>query len=89
MEKDIKAIALLLTTQSMINLGEIEDPITKETRFDLEGAEVFIQLLGVLKEKTEGNLTPEEKNYLVEMLDNLEKVHEKKLKLKSKSNVGY
>lgn len=89
MEKDIKAIALLLTTQSMINLGEIEDPITKETRFDLEGAEVFIQLLGVLKEKTEGNLTPEEKNYLVEMLDNLEKVHKKKLKLKSKSNVGY
>lgn len=78
MDKDIKAIALLLVTQSMINLGEIDDPITRETRFDLEGADVFIQLLRVLKDKTRGNLTPDEEQYLVEMLDNLEKVYDKK-----------
>jgi len=78
MDKDIKAIILLLATQTMINLGEILDPITGESKYDLEGATTFIQLLDVLKLKTRENLTPEEETFLADIRDNLDRVYNKK-----------
>ena len=78
MDKDIKAIVLLLATQAMINLGEITDPITGESKYDLQGATTFIQLLDILELKTRGNLAPEEEEFLADVRDNLDKVYNKK-----------
>lgn len=77
-EKDINAIALLLATQALINLGEIEDPVTKERRHDLDGARVFIDLVGVLQQKTAGNLTAGEEIFLGDLKENLDRVYEKR-----------
>jgi len=77
-EKDINAIALLLATQALINLGEIEDPVTKERRHNLDGAQVFIDLVGVLQQKTTGNLTAEEDGFLAELKKNLDLIYEKR-----------
>lgn len=77
MEKDIKAIIILLATQAMINLGEIQDPVTHESRNNLEGAAVFIELLDVLETKTRGNLTDQEVTFLAEVRENLDKVYKK------------
>lgn len=79
MEIDIKSIIVLLATQAMINMGEIQDPITREAKNDLEGASVFMQLLEVLELKTKGNLTTQEEAFLVEVKDNLDQVYNKKL----------
>lgn len=79
MEIDIKSIIVLLATQAMINMGEIQDPITQEAKNDLDGASVFMQLLEVLELKTRGNLTPPEEAFLVEVKDNLDQVYNKKL----------
>jgi hypothetical protein len=79
MEKDIKAVIVMLATQSMINLGEIRDPLSGESKNDLEGARTFIQLIEVLGQKTKGNLTPEEEKFLLEVKNNLTKVYNKKL----------
>ncbi|NIM15125.1 MAG: DUF1844 domain-containing protein [Candidatus Aminicenantes bacterium] len=79
MEIDIKSIIVLLATQAMINMGEIQDPLTQEAKNDLEGASVFMQLLDVLELKTKGNLTPQEEAFLVEVKDNLDQVYNKKL----------
>ncbi len=79
MKRDIKSIVLLLATQGMINLGEIIDPVTQEAKINLEGAEVFIQLLEELDVKTRGNLTQEEDAFLRDVLDNLKKIYDKKL----------
>ncbi len=79
MEKDIKAIILLLATQAMINLGEIKDPLTQEEQINLDSAQIFIQLLEVLAEKTQGNLTDEEKKFFDEVRDNLAQVYKRKL----------
>ncbi|MHC4780576.1 MAG: DUF1844 domain-containing protein [Planctomycetota bacterium] len=49
-----------ISTQVMMNLGEIANPVSGETRADLGHAKYNIDLLGILKEKTEGNLTDEE-----------------------------
>ena len=78
MKRDIKSIILLLTTQGMINLGEIKDPMSGETILNLEGAGVFIELLEELEVKTRGNLTDEEETFLAEVLANIKKVYEKK-----------
>jgi len=83
MDKDIKAIIILLATQAMINMGEIRDPVTQESRNDLEGAALFIELLDVLETKTKGNLTASEENFFTEVRENLDKVYHKKL------NAGY
>ncbi len=79
MDRDIKAIILLLATQAMINLGEIHNPLSNEPKFDLEGATVFLQLLDVLAAKTKGNLTEDEEIFLADIRKNLDQVYNKNL----------
>jgi len=79
MKRDIKSIILLLTTQAMINLGEIKDPVSNESILNLDGAGVFVELLEELEVKTRGNLTDEEDAFLTDILRDLKKVHDKKL----------
>ena len=83
MDKDIKTVILLLATQAMINMGEIQDPVTQESKNDLEGAALFLELLDVLETKTKGNLTAAEDTFFREVRENLDKVYNKKL------NAGY
>ena len=49
-----------LSTQVLIQLGEIQDPESKEPRKSLPLAKQTIDLIGMLKEKTRGNLTKDE-----------------------------
>lgn len=54
--------------QVLVHLGKMSNPITKETAVDLANAKYSIDILGVLQEKTNGNLTPEEDEYLSNLL---------------------
>jgi len=49
-----------LSTSALIQLGEVQDPFTEKTAKNLPLAKQTIDLIGMLKEKTKGNLTPEE-----------------------------
>ncbi len=53
-----------LATQAMLALGGMEDPRTKKRIVDLALAKHHIDMLGVLEEKTAGNLSDEEKKLL-------------------------
>lgn len=75
---EFRSITVLLATQAMINMGEIQDPITGERKSDQYGALMFIQMLDVLETKTKGNLSPEEATFLNEVRVNLDKVYNKK-----------
>ena len=55
----------------LVNLGEVEDPISKQTSTNLEAARQTIDLLGILEVKTRGNLDPEEKSHLEGVLYDL------------------
>ncbi len=59
---------LSLATTGMVHLGEIPEPSTGQTLENLEAARQMIDILGILKEKTEGNLTPEESQLMENML---------------------
>jgi hypothetical protein len=66
-EVDFSALVFSLSTQALIQLGEVDDPATKKKEQNLPQARQTIDILGILKEKTQGNLTPEEQS----LLDNL------------------
>lgn len=53
-----------LAAQTLMHLGAMENPITGATDVDLPNARYSIDILAVLQEKTAGNLTEEEEEYL-------------------------
>jgi hypothetical protein len=60
-----------LATQAMVALGQIPDPFENKSVVRLAHARHHIDMLGVLEEKTQGNLTPEEKSLLAHVLTDL------------------
>ncbi|MGQ9647080.1 MAG: DUF1844 domain-containing protein [Thermodesulfobacteriota bacterium] len=60
-----------VSTSALIQLGEIEDPISQKTTKNLPLAKQTIDLIGMLKEKTKGNLTPEETKLIENILFDL------------------
>ena len=59
-----------LSTQALMHLGEIVEPGAPQTP-DLPAAKQMIDLLGVLREKTTGNLDAAEEQLLASMLYDL------------------
>jgi len=68
---DFGSIVLPLYTQAMVNLGVIEDPVTGQKKENLELAQRLIDLLDLLKDRTEGRLRPEEAELLTSCLHQL------------------
>jgi Domain of unknown function (DUF1844) len=60
-----------LANQAAMLLTGIQDPATGQTMVDIEGAREMIDMLDALREKTQGNLAPEEDKILAEMLGSL------------------
>ncbi len=60
-----------LSTSALIQLGEIQDPLTQKQVKDLPLAKQTIDLIGMLKEKTKGNLTPDEEKLIETVLYDL------------------
>jgi hypothetical protein len=77
-KRDIRAIAVLLATQGMIQLGEIPDPLNGQAVFDARGAQFFIDLLAELQQKTQNNLSADEAAFLDDVLANMRKIFSKK-----------
>ena len=60
-----------LATQALFSLGAIPDPRTGQASVSLELAKHHIDMLGVVQEKTEGNLSKEEADMLSQTLTEL------------------
>src|SRR5215470_19099444 len=60
-----------LSTQALLHLGEIENPLTGQIERDLQAAKHVIDILGILREKTRNNLEPGEDTLLDSMLYDL------------------
>ncbi len=57
--------------QTLVHLGRMSNPMTNQSAVDLPNAKYSIDILGILQEKTKGNLTPEEDEYLSNLLRDL------------------
>jgi hypothetical protein len=70
-EIDFTHFMLSLSTSALIQLGEIEDPFTQKLVKNLPLAKQTIDLIGMLSEKTKGNLTPDEEKVMQYILYDL------------------
>jgi uncharacterized protein DUF1844 len=61
----------MLASSALVNLGETANPETGERVLDLEQAKEAIDLLSLLRTKTEGNRTDHESRLLEEVLYDL------------------
>ncbi len=64
-------LILMFETAALQQLGKLINPLTGKVEKDLEQAKFSIDMLGMLEEKTKGNLTPEEQGYLQRVLAQL------------------
>lgn len=60
-----------LARNAAVLLGGYADPRTGQAILDLEGAREMIDMLDALREKTRGNLSPEDDQLLIEVLGSL------------------
>ncbi len=60
-----------LAGEVLIHLGMYENPITRKRSVNLPLARYTIDLMGLLEEKTKGNLTKEEEGYIKAVLYDL------------------
>jgi hypothetical protein len=60
-----------LSSSALVHLGEVPEPETRQTIVDLVVAKQIIDTLGMLEEKTKGNLVPDEERLLKSMLYDL------------------
>ena len=68
---DFASFCAMLYSDALVHLGHVPDPVSGQRHQDLDQARFTIDLLGMIKEKTEGNRTPEESAVLSEVLTNL------------------
>jgi Domain of unknown function (DUF1844) len=60
-----------LSTQALVALGEIEHPVSHERESDAAAARQLIDILALLRDKTRGNLQPDEEGLLESVLYDL------------------
>lgn len=67
-EADFSFFVTTLSLQASIALGQIPNPATNKKEEDLNQAKFLIDTLGMLEEKTKGNLNSEEAQFLENLL---------------------
>jgi len=65
------AFVYSLSTSALVHLGEIPEPITEKMDKNLPLAKQTIDILGILQDKTKGNLAQDEENLLNSFLYDL------------------
>ncbi len=78
---DFPSFLLSMATSAMVHMGEVADPATGRPAENLQAARQTIDILTILREKTQGNLSADEQR----LLDGL--LYELRLKFLSKSKV--
>lgn len=70
-EINFSMFIISLSTQALMHLGEIPNPLTKAPEVDIPMAKQMIDILGMLQEKTRSNLDASETNLMEDILFDL------------------
>jgi Domain of unknown function (DUF1844) len=79
-DASLASLLAMLSNQAMVALGLIRNPATGKAEKELTVARYFIDLVGVLDEKTKGNVDPDEAVALDETLHTLRMAYVHRLK---------
>ncbi len=81
---DFKFFITTLSLQATISLGQMPNPVSNKNEENLPQAKFIIDTLGMLQEKTKGNLSSEEADFLENVLYELRSVYLSKNKIAEK-----
>lgn len=70
-EINFSTFVISLSTQALMHLGEIADPMSGKVSKDISVAKQMIDIIGMLQEKTKGNLNGGEDKLMEEILFDL------------------
>ena len=70
-EINFPSFILSISSSALFHFGEIPDPVSGKQERNLPMAKQTIDILGILKEKTNGNLTKDEEQLLDHLLHDL------------------
>ena len=65
-------LIMMLSTSTMQNLGKLVNPMTNKPELNLEIAQLTIDMLEMLRNKTKGNLDKDEEKFLGGVLSSLQ-----------------
>ena len=65
------SLIYMFQMQTMVQMGKLANPMTQKIEQEMEAAQVTIDMLDMLKEKTKGNLSEEESKFLEQSLADL------------------
>ncbi|MBI4481913.1 MAG: DUF1844 domain-containing protein [Acidobacteria bacterium] len=68
---NFSSFVLSMASSAMVHLGEVADPGTGKRESNLPAAKQMIDILGILQEKTRGNLTEDESAILEHLVYDL------------------
>ena len=66
------SLVMMLASAAWQQLGKIPHPVSGKTEKDLKSAQITIEILSMLKDKTKGNITPDEDKALGNVLSDLQ-----------------
>jgi hypothetical protein len=72
LEANFSTLVLSIGSSAAMALGLAPDPISGSVEKDLERARFNIDLLRMLKDKTKGNLSPEEQKFVESIVTDLQ-----------------
>lgn len=67
-EPEFNVFITSLGMQAMIFMGEMPNPVTNETKVELDRARYLIETITMIGNKTKGNLTPAEQKLIDDIL---------------------
>jgi hypothetical protein len=70
-EINFSAFVISLSTQALMHLGEIANPISEKVEVDVTVAKQMIDILAMLRDKTRGNLNASEDRLMEDILFDL------------------
>jgi len=74
-ESLFQVLVTSLAAQAMYALGMVAPPDAKQVMVDLGQAKFVVDTLMMLREKTQGHLTPEEQGHLTEVVSELQRLY--------------
>ena len=77
---ELSSVILPFFTQALVQMGQVAGPADKKTEENLDLAKRMIDLLDLLKQRTEGNLKPEEEKFLSHCLHQVRMIYMEKTK---------
>lgn len=70
-EVDFASFVLTLSSSALLHFGEFPDPVSGKRERNLDMAKQTIDIIGVLRDKTRGNLTRDEEQLMESLLHDL------------------